>query len=235
VADVWLDNSGSAGELVEKARALWHERIQPFAHNLAHGQPARTEPVLVPSDPSWGDEGRRIAARLNTACGHRAVRIDHIGSTAVAGVDAADVIDMQVTVPSLEVADELAPSLISAGYVHMPVTTDVGKPDARSTVAALDHTNDGSLWHKRLHWSADPGRPTNVHLRVDGLPGQQFALLFVDWLRANPSVQADYVALKRKAAAAHVDAGAYADAKEPWFLDAYRRAWEWADTTGWRP
>ncbi|MET0758041.1 MAG: hypothetical protein ABWY39_08905, partial [Mycobacterium sp.] len=25
------------------------------------------------------------------------------------------------------------------------------------------------------------------------------------------------------------------DAKEPWFLDAYRRAWEWADTTGWRP
>jgi dephospho-CoA kinase len=235
VADVWLDNSGSAGELVEQARALWHERIQPFAHNLEHGQPARTEPVLVPSDPSWADQGRRIAARLNTACGHRVVRIDHIGSTAVAGVDAADVIDMQVTVPSLEVADELAESLLSAGYVHMAVTTDVGKPDARSTVAAFDHTNDESLWHKRLHWSADPGRPTNVQLRVDGWPGQQFALLFVDWLRANPSVQADYVAHKRNALAAHADAGAYADAKEPWFLDAYRRAWEWADTSGWRP
>jgi dephospho-CoA kinase len=24
-------------------------------------------------------------------------------------------------------------------------------------------------------------------------------------------------------------------AKEPWFADAYQRAREWADTTGWRP
>lgn len=236
VADVWLDNSGSAGELVEQARALWHERILPFAHNLDHGQPARSEPVLVPSDPSWPDQGRRIAARLNTACGHRAVRIDHIGSTAVAGVDAKDVIDMQVTVASLEVADELAEALTTAGYVRRPITADVGKPDARSTVPAFDHTNDEALWHKRLHCSADPGRPTNVHIRVDGWPGQQFALLFVDWLRDNPSVQTDYLALKRRVAAqAHGDTGAYADAKEPWFLDAYRRAWEWADTTGWRP
>ncbi len=236
VADVWLDNSGSAGALVEQARELWHQRILPFAHNLDNGQPARSAPVLVPSDPSWPDQGRRIAARLNTACGHRAVRIDHIGSTAVPGVDAKDVIDMQVTVASLELADELADALTSAGYVRRPITADVGKPDARSTVAEFDHTDDESLWHKRLHCSADPGRPTNVHIRVDGWPGQQFALLFVDWLRANPSVQADYLALKRRVAAeAHADTGAYADAKEPWFLDAYRRAWEWADTTGWRP
>jgi len=236
VADVWLDNSGSAGELVEQARALWHERILPFARNLDHGRPASSEPVLVPSDPSWPDQGRRIAARLNTACGHRAVRIDHIGSTAVSGVDAKDKIDMQVTVASLEVADELTEALTTAGYVRRPVTADVGKPDARSAVAEFDHTNDESLWHKRLHCSADPGRPTNVHIRVDGWPNQQFALLFVDWLRNNPAVQEDYLALKRKvAAAAHGDTGAYADAKEPWFLDAYRRAWEWADTTGWRP
>jgi dephospho-CoA kinase len=236
VADVWLDNAGSAGELVGKARGLWRDRILPFAHNLHSGQPARSEPVLAPYDPVWPDQARRIAARLNTACGHRAVRIDHIGSTAVPGVDAKDVIDMQVTVASLEVADELPDALTSAGYVRRPTTADVGKPDARSTIAAFDHTNDESLWHKRLHCSADPGRPTTVHIRVDGWPGQQFALLFVDWLRANPSVQADYLALKRRMVAqAHADTGAYADAKEPWFLDAYRRAWEWADTTGWRP
>lgn len=235
VADVWLDNSGSAGELVEQARALWHERIVPFAHNLDNGEPARSEPVPVPSDPSWPEQAGRIAARLSTACGHRAVRIDHIGSTAVPGLDAKNVIDMQVTVAALDVADELAEALSAAGYVHRPATVDVGKPDARSTVAAFDHTDDESLWHKRLHCSADPGRPTNVHIRVDGWPGQQFALLFVDWLRANPSVQADYLALKRRVAAEHATTGAYADAKEPWFLDAYRRAWAWADTTGWQP
>jgi dephospho-CoA kinase len=236
VADVWLDNSGSAGQLVEQARALWHQRILPFAHNLHSGEPARCEPMLVPYDPSWPDQARRIVARLNTACGNRVVRIDHIGSTAVPGMDAKDVIDIQLTVASLDVADELCDALTAAGYVGMPITTDVGKPDARSTVAEFDHTDGDSLWHKRLQCSADPGRPTNVHVRVDGWPGQQFALLFVDWVRANPNVQADYVALKRRVAAErHVSTGAYADAKEPWFLDAYRRAWEWADTTGWRP
>ena len=172
-------------------------------------------------------------ARLNTACGHRAVRIDHIGSTAVPGLDAKDVIDIQVTVASLEVADELAEALRSAGYVRRPITADVGKPDARSTRVVRSHGRSESLWHKRIHGSADPGRPTNVHIRVDGWPNQQFALLFVDWLRANPDAREDYLAVKRQAVEAPPTG--YADAKEPWFLDAYRRAWEWADTTGWRP
>ena len=97
---------------------------------------------------------------------------------------------------------------------------------------------DPSLWHKRIHGSADPGRPTFVHLRVDGWPNQQFALLFVDWLSADPGARAEYLAVKRKAASAVPAVGGiapYADAKEPWFLDAYRRAWEWADSVAWRP
>ncbi|MDA2890803.1 dephospho-CoA kinase [Mycolicibacterium sp. BiH015] len=224
VADVWLDNSGSAGQLVEKARALWHERIQPFAHNVKIGQPARSAPDLVPADPDWAAEARRILARLRTACGHRAVRIDHIGSTAIPGLDAKDVIDVQVTVASLEVADELAEPLLAAGYVRTPVTRDTA------------HSDDPERWQKRLFCSADPGRPTNVHVRVDGWPGQRFALLFVDWVKANTSVRDEYLSLKRRLAAqAHATTEDYAEAKEPWFLDAYRRASVWADTTGWSP
>ena len=236
VADVWLDNSGAAGELVEQARALWHERIRPFSDNLYAGRSARSRPRLVPPDPQWPAAAERILARLRTACGHRALRIDHIGSTAIPGMDAKDVIDTQVTVPSLEVADELAAALLEAGYPRTSISRDVGTPDGRSTVAAFNHVDDESLWLKRLYCSADPARPTNVHVRVDGWPGQQFALLFVDWLTANPQARSDYAVLKRRVATqGPVTVGAYADGKEPWFLDAYRRAWEWADTTGWRP
>ena len=225
VADEWLDNSGTAEELVEVARTLWHERIAPFAHNVQVREPARVLPRLVPSDPSWPDQARRILARLNTACGHRAVRIDHIGSTAVPGLDAKDVIDVQVTVPSLDVADELADALLSAGY-----------PRILGITGDEPHTDDASLWDKRIHASADPGRPTNVHLRVDGWPGQQFALLFVDWLTADAGARAEYLELKRAVAAqGHATTADYADAKEPWFDDAYRRAWAWAKETGWRP
>ncbi len=220
VADVWLDNSGSAGALVEQARRLWHERILPFAHNLRLGTPAHPEPTVVPADPSWPDQARRIVARLQTACGHRAARIDHIGSTAVPGLDAKDVIDIQVTVASLEVADELTEALLAAGY-----------PRVEHNSADVAHDDDVAQWRKRFHASADPGRPTNVHIRVDGWPNQRFALLCVDWLKANPGVQQEYLAAKRAA----VRAPDYVAAKEPWFLDAYHRAWEWANTTGWQP
>jgi dephospho-CoA kinase len=235
VADVWLDNIGSTDELVERARELWHRRILPFARNLESGEAARPAAVLVPYNPSWSAQARRVVARLNTACGHHAVRIDHIGSTAVEGLDAKDVIDIQVTVASLDAADELAEALTNAGYVRRPITTDVSKPDARSTVAEFDHTDDDALWHKRIHASADPGRPVNVHVRVDGWPNQQFALLFVAWLTANPDERTSYLAEKRRIAAQeHAAIGSYADAKEPWFSRAYSQAWAWADATGWR-
>lgn len=235
VADIWLDNAGTEGELVERVRELWHQRIEPFSHNLATRSRVKAPPRLVAADPTWPDQARRILARLNTACGHRALRIDHIGSTAVPGLDAKDVIDIQITVASLDIADELADHLLRAGYPRaQSITADVAKADGRSTDAAFDHTKDNRLWHKRFHASADPGRPTNIHIRVAGWPNQQFALLFLDWLSANPGVKADYLATKR-IAAEHHDIDLYVEAKEPWFLDAYRRAWNWADATGWSP
>jgi len=220
VADVWLDNSGSAGALVEQARGLWHDRILPFAHNLRVRRPVPVEPAVVPADPSWPDQARRVVARLQTACGHRAGRIDHIGSTAVPGLDAKDIIDVQVTVASLEVADELADALLAAGY-----------PRVERNSADVAHGDDPAQWRKRFHASADPGRPTHVHIRVEGWPNQRFALLWVDWLKANPGVQKDYLAAKRAA----LCAPDYVAAKEPWFLDGYHRAWEWAHATGWKP
>lgn len=237
VADVWLDNSSAPEVLVQRARDVWDQRILPFAHNLSQRQAARVLARLVATDPTWPDQTKRIVNRLQTACGHRALRVDHIGSTAVPGFDAKDVIDIQITVESLAVADELAEPLLSAGYPCVEyITGDVVKYDARSTVGRYDHSSDPSLWYKRIHASADPGRPTNVHIRVAGWPNQQFALLFVDWLAANADVRADYLAIKRSAdRLGDGDMRRYADAKEPWLLDAYRLAWEWADATGWRP
>ena len=213
VADVWLDNHGTEGELVERARDLWFGRIQPFSRNLAAVNPAADPQILVPADPAWPAQAARIVARLNAACGHRAVRIDHIGSTAVAGLDARDVIDVQVSVSDLGVADELAEPLRNAGYPRVgPVTADP-RYDGLPGLSA-----------KRFHASADPGRPTHVHLRVDGDPNQRFALLFVDWLNANPGVRADYQRVKLTGDGRAVGR---------WFAEAHRRARTWADSTGW--
>jgi dephospho-CoA kinase len=239
VADVWLQNSGSLQSLAEQASDVWNHRITPFARNLIARHVVRSAPQLTPADPTWPDQAHRIVARIATTCGARARRVDHIGSTAIPGLDAKDVIDIQVTVESITAADEISESLLFAGYPRIDsITSDVPKPDARSTVKAYDHNGDPALWHKRFHASADPGRPTNVHVRVDGWPDQQFALLFVDWLTADPGARAEYLTVKQdaaRAASAGGDISVYVEAKEPWFAGAYRRAWEWADAAGWRP
>jgi dephospho-CoA kinase len=217
VADVWLDNSGSEGELVAKARELWNRRILPFARNLGHRLPAPDPIGLVPADPRWPDQAARIRARLATHCGHRALRVDHIGSTAIAGMDARDIIDLQVTVASAQDGDDLADDLLRAGY-----------PGVDSITADPRHDGSTGLLRKRFHASADPSRPAHVHVRIDGDPNQRFALLFVDWLEANEGVRADYLAVKRQS-------GTDRDVLGRWLDVAYPQAWAWARETDWTP
>lgn len=225
VADVWLDNSGAPEALRAEVDQLWRERLVPYEANVRAGTWRRNAPVLVSADPTWPAQARRLVARLRLVCGARAVRVDHIGSTAVPGLDAKDVLDLQVTVRSLDDADALADALGAAGFPRHSYTHDTPK---------AEHP-DPEGWGKRLHVHADPGRPANVHVRVDGSPGQRFALLFPAWLRAEPEMVAEYLAVKRAAQVGAAEVLDYADVKEPWFDSAYPRALRWAELTGWAP
>jgi dephospho-CoA kinase len=220
IADVVLDNSGTQEELVEQARRLWHERVLPLAENIRTGKTVAPTPRLVAHDPAWAADAQRIINRLKTAGGAKILRADHVGSTSVAGLDAKDVVDVQVTVASLDDADQIADALAAVGYPQRPhIDSDV------------PHDEDTARWAKRLHGAADPGRPANIHVRVDGWPNQRFALLFPAWLAANPEAREEYVEVKRAA----LTAPDYADAKEPWFAEVYPKATAWAEATGWKP
>ena len=119
IADVLLDNSGSQGALIERARDVWYQRVLPLAHNIRTRETVRVPPTLAPYDPAWADDARRIINRLKMACGPKALRVDHIGSTAVPGMDAKDVIDVQLTVESLSIADELADALLNRATARL--------------------------------------------------------------------------------------------------------------------
>jgi len=164
----------------------------------------------------------RLADRLRHAAGD--LRVDHVGSTAVPGLAAKDVIDIQLTVESMAQADGLRTALEVAGFP--PVTTVRG--DRPKPVDP-----DPGHWAKRLHGSADPGRAANLHLRVAGSAGWRYALLFRDWLRRMPSEAAGYEAEKRRLAAATPTLEAYAAAKESWFDAALPRAQRWAEDVQW--
>lgn len=224
-ADVLLDNNGPAGAVEAAVARLWDERLVPFEANMRAGTAVRPAPRLVDPDPEWAAQAQRLIARLRVAAGAAAVRIDHIGSTAVPGLPAKDLIDLQITVPDLAAADGIRDALAAAGFPAIPQHThDAPKPDAGA---------DPGRWEKRVHGSADPGRPAYVHLRAAGGPGQEFALAFRDWLRAEPDARAEYAEVKQKAAAAAAGpdreeaVDAYPAVKEPWFDAVYQRVLAW--------
>jgi len=228
LCDVLLHNDGDQPQLIASVANLWRDRIRPFADNVSAARRApRAGPVLVGPDPRWTIDARRLAARVSRAAD--GARVDHIGSTAIAGMPAKDVIDLELAVPDLDTADALGPALTAAGFPLVAgVDRDTPHPDGA----------DQRGWRKRLHGNADPGRSVNLHLRVRGSAGWRWALFFRDWLTAEPSVAAEYLALKRSVAAAHAGdptSEGYAEAKEPWMAAVYDRGLAWAAATGWRP
>lgn len=218
-ADVLLDNNAGADDLAPQVRRLWEERLVPFERNVRDRTPAhRPGPVRVSDpDPRWADQAQRVIARLWLTCGADARSIDHIGSTAVPGLAAVDVIDIQITVADLAGADALADRLADAGF---PRAESVRGEDPEFAVADPNTAEPGG---ERRHGSADPGRLADIRVRVEGAPEQRFALAFRNWMRTDDRARAEYAAVKTKAEAAAAGLegaaarAAYLAARNPWF------------------
>ncbi|MFG3420738.1 dephospho-CoA kinase [Micromonospora sp. NPDC048063] len=225
-ADVVLTNDGSLADLHAAVDALWQERLLPYEANLRERRPVRPHRVvLTEADPTWPQQYARLAARIRHAIAPADLRIDHIGSTAVPGLAAKDVIDIQLTVPTLADADgPLAERLAAAGFPRLP-----------GDWWDNPRLPGSGRWEKRLHGSADPGRPVYLHVRAVDSPGWRYALLMRDHLRADPDQRAAYLLLKRELAASAPDSATYTTAKDPWFDEEHLRAEDWAAQTGWRP
>jgi len=180
---------------------------------------------IVPYQDHWPEEFQAIAARLRSALGELALRIDHIGSTAVPGLAAKDVIDVQITVAATD--ESVKAALCSLGYTHAEeITQDHLPPSA---------DDDPSQWTKWFFRAPRDQRRTNTHVRVQGRPNQRYPLLFRDYLRAHPETAAAYAELKRRLAANLADPATYPDVKDPAVDLIYFAAQSWARSTGWQP
>lgn len=181
---------------------------------------------IVDYRATWPEEFAVIGAALRETLGPVALAIHHIGSTSVPGLEAKDVIDIQVTVERLDAFENLE----SAGFWEK--TGIVG-----------DHCPPGMTMPpqelaKRLFGNdgvAFGGRRIHLHVREEGRFNQRYPLLCRDYLRAHPFAAQAYVEIKRQLARYFPgDVDAYYAIKDPVFDVLMEGAREWAERTGWK-
>ena len=140
--------------------------------------------TIVPYDLAWPSWFETEAACIRDVLGELALRVEHVGSTAVSGLAAKPVIDIQVSVASLEVLCPYSEPLARIGYSHIPLGPfDLVYPFFQKPAA----------WPSTHH----------VHLCVAASEQERRHLAFRDYLRSHPVVAAEYVELKRSLAAAN--------------------------------
>jgi GrpB-like predicted nucleotidyltransferase (UPF0157 family) len=115
---------------------------------------------IIPYQPRWADEFRTIAATLRRGLGPLALRIDHIGSTSVAGLAAKDIIDVQITVAAL--CEDALAAMEAIGYT-LP---EIPYRDHRPPLAEGPESD----WQKWLFRPPAGQRPPNPTCACRGAP-----------------------------------------------------------------
>ena len=141
---------------------------------------------VIDPDPDWPRQYDALAGRIREALGWRVLQLEHVGSTAVPGLPAKPVIDIDLTVADPGREQDYVPALEAAGF-----RLRIREP----------------WWHGHRVLRADEP-PCNLHVFGFDSPELIKHRIFRDWLRGNPGDRDRYAAIKRQAAA---DANAAAE------------------------
>ena len=150
----------------------------PGADPWVAGAAPATGIEMSSPDPTWPLRYEVLAARIREALGWRVLQLDHVGSTAVPGLPAKPIIDIDLTVADPGREQDYIPALETAGF-----QLTVREP----------------WWYgHRMLRAGDP--PCNLHVFGFDSPELVRHRIFRDWLRGNPSERDRYAAAKREAA-----------------------------------
>jgi GrpB-like predicted nucleotidyltransferase (UPF0157 family) len=164
-----------------------------------------TTPIIIEEyDPQWPQRFDSIRSRIAAVLGSFATTIEHIGSTAVPGLAAKPIIDVDVLLESAEDLPQVIARLKAIGYEHRGTLGIPGRDSFKAPQHDIHH-----------------------HLYVCSAPDTEFFrhVAFRDWLRAHPKDAEDYARLKRSLAGKFsVDRETYTQGKADFIQEILRRA-----------
>lgn len=160
--------------------------------------------VIVDYDPLWPRQFDTLRTRIAQLLEGLAAAIEHVGSTAVPGLAAKPVIDLDVLLRS---ASDL-PAAISK------LTTD-----------GYEHRGDLGIQGREAFWRPPGSVHHHLYVCPPNSPEYRRHIAFRDYLRKNPDTADAYAELKRQLATAHRnDREAYNRGKENFVKDTLERA-----------
>jgi GrpB-like predicted nucleotidyltransferase (UPF0157 family) len=154
--------------------------------------------TLVEHQQAWPDQFRAVALELEQVFAGCGAVVEHVGSTAIAGLVAKPVLDVLVGARTLAEVQERVAALGERGYRY--------RPEYETLIA------------QRRYFVREAGALPRVHLHavVFGQRLWNDHLAFRDALRRDAALAARYAALKRELAVRHArDKAAYTEAKAP--------------------
>lgn len=164
--------------------------------------------TIVDPDPGWPALFEAEQTRLRLALGHKLIRIEHMGSTAIPGLAAKPIIDLIAAARDLDDVRAWVEPLQTLGYTY------ISKYEAEMPERRFFQKYDAE------------GRRTH-HLHIYDLPTfhARPERLFRDYVRAHPEVAQPYAQLKRSLAErlGH-DRAAYTEAKTDFIQSVVARA-----------
>ena len=162
---------------------------------------------VVPYRPQWPAMFFREASALERVFAPLAVRIEHVGSTAVVGLGAKPIIDIMIGVDRLDHALDRRAALESLGYRYVP-EYEKQLPERRY-----------------FRKPAVPPRTHHLHIVIEGSAFWRDHLLFRDFLRHHPVRASAYYQLKVRLARQCSESGAdYTRAKSAFIRSVLSRA-----------
>ena len=162
--------------------------------------------VIVAYDPAWPARAQQLLNEVRsvlvflTEADHFAY--EHIGSTAVPGLAAKPIVDLQVRMPSLPDLADLADILGRTPFVPAHGARP-DSPGVHRDIPRPGDATDAALYEKRLFHA--PSEAAILHIRRTDFPFAQFVVEFRDWLRHHPDQAGRYEQLKRTLATQHAD------------------------------
>ena len=161
--------------------------------------------VVRPYDEAWAQSFADIKAEIQDALGELALRIEHVGSTAVRGLSAKPIIDVDIVIRDYSLFRAVAAKLEAIGYRH---EGDLG-------IAGREAFKYDGKDHLQKH---------HLYVCPEDSPELKRHIAFRDYLRSHPEAVRAYSRVKEEGARLYpYDIDKYIEHKSPFIGKIYKK------------